>query len=114
MRAYKKMTIISALIAILAFLGAVYMHYYFPCDETEFWINVCLGLFGSAALTVLTSVVSYWHERIKTLENFLYHTRQLLSAANKYQEHMTLEQKIQFFLEYSEFDKIAWMLILEI
>lgn len=108
MRAYKKMTIIATLIAIIALLVAIVLHYCCPCYETEFWINVCLGLFGSAALTVLTSVVSYWHERIKTLENFLYHTRQLLSAANKYQEHMTLEQKIQFFLEYSEFDKIAW------
>lgn len=108
MRVYKKMTIISALIAIVAFFGAVFMHYCFPCDETEFWINVCLGIFGSAVLTGLTSVVSYNHEKIKTLENFLYHTRQLLSVANKYQEHMTLEEKIRFFLEYSEFDKIAW------
>lgn len=59
MRAYKKMTIIATLIAIIALLVAIFLHYCCPCYETEFWINVCLGLFGSAALTVLTSVVSY-------------------------------------------------------
>ena len=108
MKAYKKMTIIATIIAICALLVAIILHYCCPCYETEFWINICLGLFGSAALTVLTSIVSYWHERIKTLESFSYHTRQLLSVANKYQASMTLEQKIQFFLEYYEFDKIAW------
>lgn len=108
MRIYKKMIQISFVITVGAFLGAIILHYCCPCYETEFWINVCLGLFGSAALTVLTSIVSYWYERVKTLENFSYHTRQFLSIVNKYQESMTLEQKLQFFLDYYEFDKIAW------
>ncbi len=108
MRVYKKMTIITVGVAAVAFLLAITLHYFFPCDEADFWINVCFGVFGSAILTALTSVVSYHHEKIKTLENFLYHTRQILSAANKYQEHMTIEEKIRFFLDYSEFDKIAW------
>lgn len=108
MKAYKNLTIIATMISVIAFFLALILHYCFPCYEAEFWINVCLGLFGSAALTVLTSIVSYFSEKIKTLQDFLYHTRQILSIANKYQEHMTLEQKIRFFLEYSEFDKIAW------
>ena len=108
MRIYKKMIKISFVVAVGAFFLAIFMHYCFQCNETEFWINVCLGLFGSAALTVLTSIVSYWHERIKTLENFLYHTKQILSRVNKYQESMTLEQKLQFFIDYYEFDKIDW------
>lgn len=101
--------------AIITFLSAIILHYCFlHCkkeilvDEIQFWINVCLALFGSAALTVLTSLVSYKHEKIKTLENFLYHTRQLLTLVNKYQTHMTLEEKINFFLSYYNFDKIAW------
>lgn len=108
MRAHKKMTIISVILAIVTFLGAVIMHYCCSCYETEFWINVCLGLFGGAALGVLTSVVFYNYEKEKTLKNFLYYTQQILSIVNKYQEHMTLEEKIRFFLEYSEFDKMAW------
>lgn len=108
MKIYKNMTVITAIIAILSLVAAMIMHYLFPCSETDFWINVCLGIFGSAFLTILTSIMSYNHEKVKTLENFLYHTRQILSVANKYQEHMTLEEKMRFFLEYSEFDKIAW------
>lgn len=108
MKVYKKMTVISAIITVSSLTAAMIMHYLFPCSETDFWINVCLGIFGSAFLTILTSIMSYNHEKVKTLENFLYHTRQILSVANKYQEHMTLEQKIHFFIEYSEFDKIAW------
>lgn len=108
MKVYKKMTIVTVAIAMLSLAAAMIMHYFIPCAETDFWINVCLGIFGSAFLTMLTSVMSYQHEKVKTLENFLYHTRQILSVANKYQEHMTLDEKIRFFLEYREFDKIAW------
>lgn len=108
MRVYKKLIIITAIITFASLISAIVMHYIFPSDETDFWINVCLGIFGSAVLTTLSSIISYNHEKRKTLENFLYHTRQLLSVANKYQEHMTLEEKIRFFLAYSEFDKIAW------
>ena len=96
------------IIAAASLATAMIMHYFLPCTETDFWINVCLGIFGSAFLTILTSIMSYNHEKEKTLERFLYHTRQILTVANKYQEHMTLEEKIRFFLEYSEFDKIAW------
>lgn len=108
MRVYKNLTMIAVLIATVAFIGAVFMHYSFPRYETEFWIDACLGIFGSAVLTALTSVVSYNHEKIKTLEGFLYHTRQILSFINKYQENMSLEQKIQLFLDYYELDKMAW------
>ena len=108
MRVYKRLTLLSVLIAAVMFSGAVFMHYSFLCDETEFWINVCLGIFGSAVLTALTAVISYFHEKIKTLENFYYHTRQILYVINKYQENMSLEVKIQFFLDYNDFDNIAW------
>ena len=108
MKIYKKLTFITMIIAAASLATAMIMHYFLPCAETDFWKNVCLGIFGSAFLTILTSIMSYNHEKEKTLENFLYHTQQILTIANKYQEHMTLEEKIRFFLEYSEFDKIAW------
>ncbi|MDO5445845.1 MAG: hypothetical protein Q4F31_09540 [Eubacteriales bacterium] len=108
MRIYKKLTIYTTVIAIISFTLATFFHYCFPGDEADFWINVCLGIFGSAVLTAFTSIVSYFHERRKTLENFLYHTRQILTFANKYQEHMTLDEKLRFFLDYSEFDKTVW------
>lgn len=98
MRAYKRMTKFSILIAIISLLIAILLNFCLVVDKTGFWVNVCLGLFGSAALTILTSIVSYFHERRQTLESFVYHTRQILSYLNKYQESMPLEQKLNFIL----------------
>lgn len=108
MKSYKKITVVTTILSLLSLTTVMIMHYLLPCAETDFWVNVCLGIFGSAFLTILTSVMSYQHEKVKTLENFLFHTRQILTVANKYQEHMTLEEKIRFFLAYNDFDKIAW------
>lgn len=108
MRIYKKLTIFTIIIAVIALSIAILLHYLIPCVETEFWINVLVGIFGSAVLTTLTSIVSYHYERRKILEGFVYHTRQILSYLNKYQENMPLEQKLQFFLDYDDLDKSAW------
>lgn len=108
MRAYKRMTKFSILIAIISLLIAILLNFCLVVDKTGFWVNVCLGLFGSAALTILTSIVSYFHERRQTLESFVYHTRQILSYLNKYQESMPLEQKLKFYLDYHDLDKSAW------
>lgn len=108
MRIYKILTVITIIIAVIALAIAILLHYLLPCGETDFWINVLIGIFGSAVLTTLTSIVSYHYERRKILEGFIYHTRQILSYLNKYQENMTLEQKIQFFLDYCDLDYSAW------
>ena len=108
MRAYKRMAKFSILIAIISLLIAIFLNFCFVIDKTGFWTNVCLGVFGSATLTILTSVVSYFHEKRQTLENFVYHTRQILSYLNKYQESMSLEQKLKFYLDYHDLDKSAW------
>lgn len=83
MRVHKNLTYRAALIAIASFATAVLLHYLIPCTETDFWVNVCLGVFGSAVLTVMTSIVFYHYEKRNTLEGFYYHTRQLLSYLNK-------------------------------
>lgn len=108
MRIYKKLTVYTSIIAVIALAIAVLLHYRIPCGDVDFWVNVLVGIFGSAVLTTLTSIVSYHYERRKILEGFIYHTRQILSYLNKYQEKMTLEQKLQFFLDYSDLDKSAW------
>ena len=89
MRVYKKLTLITTLLAGFAFAMAIIIHYCFSCAEADFWVNVCLGIFGSAILTALTSVVSYHHEKRKTLEGFVYHTRQIISHLNKYHDKGT-------------------------
>ena len=77
MRAYKRMAKFSILIAIISLLIAIFLNFCFVIDKMGFWTNVCLGVFGSATLTILTSDVSYFHEKRQTLENFVYHMKKV-------------------------------------
>ena len=108
MKVYKKLTYVSAGITVVSAIICIWLHYTYIGREAEFWINVNLALFGSATLTLLTSLLTYYHERRKTLENFQYHTDQILARINIYQESMMLEEKIKFFLDYHDIDKIMW------
>ena len=72
MRPYKKLTIVCAIISLFSLALCLVLHYWMACEEAEFWINVCLALFGSAILTMLNSLVFYFHEKRTTLENFMY------------------------------------------
>lgn len=108
MRVYKKCIYFTAIISVVSFGTAAILHYLFPCSESDFWINVSLGIFSGAILTVITSIISYKHERRRTLESFVYHTRHILFYLNKYQESMSIEQELRFYLDYLELNKTAW------
>lgn len=54
MRPYKKLTIVCAIISLFSLALCLVLHYWVACEEAEFWINVCLALFGSAILTMLS------------------------------------------------------------
>lgn len=108
MRLYKKLTYFSGVVSAISFVVCLFLHYNFSCNESEFWVNVCLALFGSALLTTLSSIVSYFQERRSTLEGFSYHCKQILHILNKYQESMSLEEKMRFYLDYHDFDKTSF------
>lgn len=112
MRLNKKLINIFALISAVSLVAASLLHYKgnnTTCGiDIEYWVNILIGIFSSAALTLMTSILSYLNEKRNTLESFLYHTQQLLSFLNKYQERMSLEQKIIFFLDYYDLDKSSW------
>ena len=108
MRVYKKITNISILVSIISFSISFYLKFFVSCFETDFGVDVSLGIFSGAILTALTSLVSYYYERRKVLESFLYHTKIILKYLGKYQEGMTIEQKLHFYLDYYELDKSAW------
>lgn len=108
MRAYKKYVYFTALVSVVSFVPTILLHYLIPCSESDFWIDVCLGIFSGAILTLITSIISYSHERRRTLESFVYHTCQILNCLNKYQESMSIEQKLNFYLDYIKLDKSAW------
>lgn len=108
MKPYKRLTIICGVISLLSFAICLFLHYLFACSEADFWVNVCLAIFGSSLLTLLSSLISYFHEKRITLESFMYHCKQLLQVLNKYQDSMSLSEKIKFFLDYHDIDKSAW------
>lgn len=108
MRPYKILTIICGLMSLFSLAMCLFLHYSFISKETDFWVNISLAVFGSALLSSLTALVSYFHEKRTTLENFLYHCKSLLHVINKYQDSMSLEDKMKFFLDYHDLDKSVW------
>ncbi len=107
MRPYKRLTVICGIISFLSLTLCLFLRYFVICEEADFWINVCLAVFGSALLSALTSLVTYFHEKRSTLEGFMYHCKYLLHTLNKYQDSMSLEEKMKFYLDYHDIDKSA-------
>ncbi len=52
MKPYKRLTIICSSISLFSFIACLCLHYLIVCDDTDFWVNVCLAIFGSSLLTV--------------------------------------------------------------
>lgn len=108
MRPYKRLAIICVIFAVISLGIAMLLNFAFSGLNLDFWVNIFLGIFGSAVLTLLNSIVFYQYERRKTLENFTYQTQQILKKLNEYRGDMPLNQKINFFLEYNDLDKTVW------
>lgn len=106
MRTYRSATIITALLTLLSIIGAAYFNFCMCIDP--FWCNLLLGIFGSGLVTFLTSVIGYRVERRKTFEGFSYATKQILKRLNKYQVSWSMEQKINFFLDFHDADMNEW------
>lgn len=109
MKLYKLITYWCGWFAGISLVISLSLHYIFGnCTEASFWINIFLAIFGSAVLSCATSLLTYFHEKRKELKSFMHHTKQIIHFLNKYQTSMSLEQKINFFLVYNDFDKTAW------
>ena len=77
-------------------------------QEAGFWCNILIGVFGSSLLALITATVGYRVERMRTLEDFYCQTKKLLHRLNKYQPNMSLDEKINFYLDYLDLDKFVW------
>lgn len=107
MRVYKYLIWLTGILTLSSLLIAIIINCRYG-TKYDFEENVCLAIFGSAALTVLSSTVTYYYEKRKTLESFLYNTLGLVKFLNKYQDNFNLEKKIQFYLDYHDIDKHMW------
>lgn len=109
MKLYKRFIIIFGFITFLFCVSIFCLHYLCHDNtETQFYINICLAIFGSALLTTLSAWLSYCYERKKTLVSFWNNTWQIVHFLNKYQKNMNLEKKVCFFLDYYDFSKDLW------
>ena len=106
MKVYKNAIIATGIITLISFLASFIFNFY--TQVNSFWCNALLGIFGSSLLTLLTSTIGYRVERCKTFEGFSYATKEILHALNKYQVSWSLEEKIDFFLNYHDISKIEW------
>ncbi len=105
---YKRTIIITGILTVISFGACLILHYMYMSRETEFWCNITLGISGSSLLTLISSIIGYKVERKRILEKFYYYTNKILKQVNQYQLNMTLEEKIDFLLEYADSDKIEW------
>jgi hypothetical protein len=102
---YKRSFVVTLVISVISFLIAAILNY---AMQEQFWCNVLLGIFGGAVLTSITSIIGYFVERRHALEEFYLETIKLLKRYNKYQTDLTLDKKINFFLELSNYDMEYW------
>ena len=105
MSVYKRGFIVTVMLAIVSLIVAIGLNY--GLGE-QFWCNVCLGVFGSAFLTAVTSLIGYFVERKRVTEGFFVETTKMLNELNKYQPDLSLEDKLNFYLSLLDYDVTTW------
>lgn len=101
MSIYKKGIIVSAILLGVSLMGALILNY---IVGELFWCNVMLGVFGGAVLNLISSILGYFTERRTAMEEFYIESLKLSKRFNRYQKDLSLDQKIDFFLNMSDFD----------
>lgn len=106
---YKKITIITGILTFISFIFGIRLYYCFPGNsDMNFFVNVCLAIFGSSMLSMFTAWITYFSEKRKTMEGFAYCTRRILKVLSHYDESMTLDEKIKFFIAYYDESMDEW------
>lgn len=107
MKMYKYTIIIGAALTIVAFVISITLNYCFI--EVGYWINICLGIFGSGLLTLISSIVGYKVERRRAMERFWQNVHSFLKVIARYKRIQIFERKIQFILDIFEHDNINYI-----
>ena len=94
MTVYKRSVIVTASISIVSLITVIIINY---VGIETFWSDVCLGLFGSSILTMITSIIGYFVERKNCMEGFYTETLKFAGRLKRYYYITELEEKIDFF-----------------
>lgn len=89
-------------LTLLAFVLSVIFQYYF-CSA-NYWVNVCLAIFGSSFLALLISIIGYKVERQKTLETFSQYASRILNEIERYSTEWSLDRKVKYVLDLIDYD----------
>ena len=98
MQIYKNSVIVTILISVTSFIASFVLKFYLTGKEVGFWYDISIGVFSGAILTLITVIVGYRVERKKVLEGFWSYTHKILKQINNYEESMSLDKKIDFFI----------------
>jgi hypothetical protein len=96
---------ITGPLTVGALLVAIIFNFYVG---EQFWCNVFLGVFGSALLTLITSLIGYFTERRSCMEGFYVECKKMLKLYSRYQRVWPLDDKIDFFLAVDDYDISQW------
>ena len=100
MRLFFTITIVFSVICLI-------LHFSVSIPDSDFWCNVALTIAGGGLISLATACMGYFDERRKTLENFYYHTKELLGKLDIYSYAWSREKKIEFFLRFCEYEGLA-------
>lgn len=106
MRIYKNSIIVTAIISIASFSTSFLLKFNFMGKEAEFWYDISMGVFSGAILTLITSIIGYRVERRRSLEGFWLYIQKILKHLSNYESTMTVNQKIDFFIDLYNQDRI--------
>ena len=81
MTVYKRSVIVTASISIVSLIIVIIINY---VGIKTFWSDVCLGLFGSSILTMITSIIGYFVERKNCMEGFYTETLKFAGRLKRY------------------------------
>lgn len=108
MKIYRNSIIIISIISIVEFICSFTLKFYFSGNAVEFWYDISIGIFSGAILTLITCIIGYRVERKNVLEGFWLCTHKILKQINEYEASMSIEQKIDFFINFYDTDRIEW------
>jgi hypothetical protein len=97
---HKISVIISALIAVVA-LGFALL---FSCIDKEFATNIFINIFSGGILSAAISIIGYFHERKRTLEDFWTHGHKAIKNINRFEWDGDIERSMDIVLSMSDFD----------
>lgn len=107
MTLYKRSIYISLIITVLAFIGVIYLNEKLLVNNKveAYWAEILVGIFSSAFLLTISSIIGYFHERKRSMYYFKIETQAILDTIDRL---VTGEDIQSCCLELGEYKIEAW------